>query len=418
MVAQGSGGDPAGSVDERRDNEPPVGLLALAVRLDVVAALEVLVHDLALERGHRLEGHRPVVVDGGLGGLVGGGAQRDGAALAIAGGVDHDALADDGALARHPVGDVLDRVDHLAVAADQETEVVALEVGADLVGVLLDVDTRAVDNPNPWSLSFFIEVPTLQFALAPKNGERSTDFQPNDILSWGANLGYKGYSLDIAVPFPEEGDSVIRKGKTQHLDLVLGHYEKSWGGDVFYQTYKGFYLSNGNEDGSDQVYPQRPDVRSHYYGLNLYYAFSPEQFPLAALDAFGATPEGIGDDENRLANLVEDDHPIVERERHVGNVAVIVRSVGQTFGVADDVVPGVADCPAAKARQTGKVPGLVPCEKTLQIAQRIARLELLGASLFGDDDVVAEGFDPQERIGTEKAVASDLLASHDALEEK
>ena len=37
------------------------------------------------------------------------------------------------------VGDVLDRVDHLAVAADQQPEVVALEVGADLLVVLLDV---------------------------------------------------------------------------------------------------------------------------------------------------------------------------------------------------------------------------------------------------------------------------------------
>ncbi len=35
---------------------------------------------------------------------------------------------------------MLDRVDHLAVAADQEAEVVALEVRPDLVGVLLDVD--------------------------------------------------------------------------------------------------------------------------------------------------------------------------------------------------------------------------------------------------------------------------------------
>ena len=41
-----------------------------------------------------------------------------------------------------PVGDVLDRVDRLAVAADQQAEVVALEVGTDLLVVLLDVDAR------------------------------------------------------------------------------------------------------------------------------------------------------------------------------------------------------------------------------------------------------------------------------------
>ena len=83
---------------------------------------------------------RALVVDRGLGGLVGGGPQRHGAALAIAGGVDHDALADHGALARNPVGDVLDGVDHLAVAADQQAEIIALEVGPDLFRVFLDVD--------------------------------------------------------------------------------------------------------------------------------------------------------------------------------------------------------------------------------------------------------------------------------------
>ena len=69
------------------------GLLALAVRLDVVARLQVLVHDLALERAHRLERDGTVVVNRGLGGLIGGGAQCDGPALAIAGGIDHDAFA-------------------------------------------------------------------------------------------------------------------------------------------------------------------------------------------------------------------------------------------------------------------------------------------------------------------------------------
>ena len=87
----GSRRDRPRSVHERRHDEPSVGLLALAVRLDVVTALQVLVDDLALERAHRLERDRPPVVDRGLGGLVGGGPQRDGAALAVAGGVDHDA---------------------------------------------------------------------------------------------------------------------------------------------------------------------------------------------------------------------------------------------------------------------------------------------------------------------------------------
>jgi hypothetical protein len=159
------------------------------------------------------------------------------------------------------------------------------------------------EDATPWSLGVFFEVPTLQFGLKPKNGSASTDFQPNDVLSWGANLGYRDYRFDLTLPFPTSGDSVDKKGKTNHLDLFLGHFEKSWGGDIFYQTYKGFYVSNANTGSNNQTYPQRPDLSSHYYGLNLYYAFSPESFPMEALDAFGGTPEGVGGSIIALASV-------------------------------------------------------------------------------------------------------------------
>ena len=61
------------------------------------------------------------------------------AAGAVAGGVDHDADAAAAALAVGDLeGEVLDRVDRLAVAADEEPEVVALEDAADPLVVLLD----------------------------------------------------------------------------------------------------------------------------------------------------------------------------------------------------------------------------------------------------------------------------------------
>src|SRR5436305_104216 len=94
-----------GLVHERRDDQTTIGLLALAVRLDVVAALQMLVDDLALERRHRLQRDRTAVVDGGLGSLVGSGPERDRAAFAVAGRVDHDALTDRRAAPRDALGD-------------------------------------------------------------------------------------------------------------------------------------------------------------------------------------------------------------------------------------------------------------------------------------------------------------------------
>src|SRR5438309_1995544 len=62
---------------ERRYDEAAVGLLALAVGLHVVTALQVLVDNLALERAHRLEGNGPALVDSRLCRLVRRGTQGD-----------------------------------------------------------------------------------------------------------------------------------------------------------------------------------------------------------------------------------------------------------------------------------------------------------------------------------------------------
>ena len=108
----------------------------------------MLVHDLALERAHRLELHRAAVVDRGLGGLVGGGPQRDRPTLAIAGGVDASRARARRAAERDAVGEVLDRVDRLAVVADQQPEVLADELGDDPVVVLVELDPASTPIPS------------------------------------------------------------------------------------------------------------------------------------------------------------------------------------------------------------------------------------------------------------------------------
>src|SRR6185503_7597985 len=105
-------------------DQMPVGLSALGVGLDVVAILEVLVHDLALVRAHRVERGRAAVADGIGRGLLSLAFERLATAVAVAGGVDLDAGGRRAALGSDLEGEVLDRVDRLAVAADEKPEVV------------------------------------------------------------------------------------------------------------------------------------------------------------------------------------------------------------------------------------------------------------------------------------------------------
>jgi hypothetical protein len=126
----------------------------------------------------------------------------------------------------------------------------------------------------------------------------------------------------------------------------------------------------------------------------------------------------ISDDQNRFTNLVEDDHAIVKREGHVGDATVVVRSVGQSLRIANNVVARVAHGSAAKPRQARNIAGPIAREQALQILEGIGGLELFRAITFPDDDVVSECLNPQKWIGSEKAVAADFLAPHDAFEEE
>src|SRR6185437_6802649 len=106
-----------------KDDDVAIRLRPLARGGDARDVLEPLVHDLPLDRRHRVERHalarrRP------LGSPEGDPLERDAAPLAVAGGVDGDRLS----LAtaeEDRVAQVLERVDRLAVLADQESEIAA-----------------------------------------------------------------------------------------------------------------------------------------------------------------------------------------------------------------------------------------------------------------------------------------------------
>ena len=79
----------------------------------------------------------------------------------------------------------------------------------------------------------------------------------------------------------------------------------------------------------------------------------------------------MGDDQDGLADVVEEDHPVVEGEREVGQAAVVGRGVGQVLGVADRVVGGVADGPADEPGEARQVDGPVSGEQGLEVAERV-----------------------------------------------
>src|SRR5215213_5064017 len=127
--------------DERSDDYAAVRLVAFAVGLDAGAVLEVLVDDAPLLGAHLIHLDRAVALQGPLGGAVGAGDEDLAAALAVASGVEDDALA-----LPHPaegclVAEQLQGVDSLPALADQQAVVVlAADHDVDAVITLLDLN--------------------------------------------------------------------------------------------------------------------------------------------------------------------------------------------------------------------------------------------------------------------------------------
>ena len=106
-------------------------------------------------------------------------------------------------------------------------------------------------------------------------------FKPNN--SYGFGLGMYlfdiGLELVFAVPIDEQKTSAY--GKTKAQDIQLNILSRRWGGDIYYQKYEGFYLSNPDSAiPPSGVYPQRPDVKTENFGISGVYVFNHKKFSL------------------------------------------------------------------------------------------------------------------------------------------
>src|SRR2546423_5544562 len=134
----------ARSSTAREHDDEAVRLRALAGRLDARIVLQPLVDDLPLDGGHGLEGDALAAPRGAVGASGRKIVQHDAAALPVAGGVDdHVLLEVREAAADDRVGEVLDRVDRLAMPADQDAELTGGARRGDRLLLLLDLDAAA-----------------------------------------------------------------------------------------------------------------------------------------------------------------------------------------------------------------------------------------------------------------------------------
>lgn len=129
-----------------------------------------------------------------------------------------------------------------------------------------------------------IEFPVYSFYLgAPDiNG---VAYVPNFSPRLGLDISWKEYGLifSIALPLPKE--EIDRRGNSDQFNFVINRYWRSYGLDLYYQQYRGFYVANPLMELDIQKpdrYPRLPDARVINYGFNFYQVLHPESYSLGA----------------------------------------------------------------------------------------------------------------------------------------
>ena len=125
-----------------RDDQVALGLVALAVGLDVLPVTEVFVHDPPLRRGQWIEIDGLPAAHGLIRRIVRVGAERLGAALAVSVRIDHDPYRRRSLRKHDSLREMLHGVDRLAVAPDEQADVVAVQATGQHAIALQDLHLR------------------------------------------------------------------------------------------------------------------------------------------------------------------------------------------------------------------------------------------------------------------------------------
>jgi len=128
----------------------------------------------------------------------------------------------------------------------------------------------------------------LSFVLQEKNQSTTKiEFKPNNAYALGLGVYLFDLGLEIVFPMPvaEEKESLF--GSTRATDVQLNMLSRRWGGDIVYQRYKGYYLTNPQPPlQPDQPHPQRPDIVTENLGINGIYAFNSRHYSLRSSFTF------------------------------------------------------------------------------------------------------------------------------------
>jgi hypothetical protein len=125
------------------------------------------------------------------------------------------------------------------------------------------------------------------FNLYEKLSDPFVKYRTNDNLIIGIGYTYSFLTINLGVKMPFVNDDNDLYGQSKYFDLSTNFMFRAFIVDLYMQLGKGYYVSNPEHvypfwDDSNDIMPQRGDMRTTIVGLNVQYLFNAERFSYKA----------------------------------------------------------------------------------------------------------------------------------------
>lgn len=137
----------------------------------------------------------------------------------------------------------------------------------------------------PGTVKTFLELPLYSFYLGKPDVSNGVAYLPNSALRLGTNIFWKSLAVIFGVSLPIPKEEIDRRGNSDQFNLIFARYWRNYGVSLYYQNYRGFYISNPVSEldfHKPDRFSQLPDAESKTYGINFVKTLDDMSYSLAA----------------------------------------------------------------------------------------------------------------------------------------
>lgn len=146
--------------------------------------------------------------------------------------------------------------------------------------------TYVLDYTHILTARLYSSTKVNSFTFADNGTGNELLYRPNNRVNLGFGASYRAFTLNLGIGFKFLNRDDDAKGSTEYFDAQGNLFGRKWVTNLFFQTYKGYYIDGWSKDslGWDVPtdVPYRGDIRQSNFGLSTLHVFNNERFSYRA----------------------------------------------------------------------------------------------------------------------------------------